>query len=457
MRGIGVFSAADDSALRSVAEEVWAISNVFYFDTDKRALRNADIEIYGNEIVGITPPGTSTAPEHLDGSRFVCMPGLVNGCLLLGGRSSDGEVRAAVQSHGADRSTQLRDALSQAVLSGVTTIGTFTTRTETDVSVVAAVGIRASLYREYMDVWLGPEHQPAVKNVAECLHDYEQTLRQFDSPALTIQPAVGSQLGASTHLLTALHDLVKEKGRRLVIRVDGGFPWTESFRDAYGCSGLALLRSLDVLDENTLIVPTEPISQLDRGHLRKCNTNVVHRAGELGAKAGRQGRTARVDITCRRQVSLAWNRGELPNAADRAGCARRDFAGDVIDLLTWKGAQALQFPETGSLAIGKRADFLLYDRRAFRGACLLTVGCGPILELIADNRPQAVVIDGRWAVREYALATWSACGTLADLSTFDEVSTGQVPNFQGARYEVAEAMSGELPDPERRKSSRSTS
>lgn len=83
---------------------------------------------------------------------------------------------------------------------------------------VAAVGIRASLYREYMDVWLAPEHQPAVKNVAECLHDYEQTLRQFDSPALTIQPAVGSQLGASTHLLTALHDLAKEKGRRLVIR-----------------------------------------------------------------------------------------------------------------------------------------------------------------------------------------------------------------------------------------------
>jgi hypothetical protein len=73
MRGIGVFSAADDSALRSVAEEVWAISNVFYFDTDKRALRNADIEIYGNEIVGITPPGTSTAPTGVLNFAMRCL------------------------------------------------------------------------------------------------------------------------------------------------------------------------------------------------------------------------------------------------------------------------------------------------------------------------------------------------------------------------------------------------
>lgn len=380
------------------ANVVWAISNVLYYDSAERMLRRGDIEILDSEIVGVTSPGTSSATELVDGSGFVCMPGLVNGNLTIGVKPEDGSGNAASVSSGGGRAARLGDILFEAVSSGVTTVGLFSSRVEEDLAVIARIGVRTSLYRAYMDLWLGPEPKPVVRDVAACLCDYANTARRFESTMLMIQPAVASQLAGSTRLLTALHDRARIANRRLVVRVDEGAPWMNSFRDAYGCSGLGLLSGLDILDENTLIVPNAPMSFVDRERFRRCNSHVVHQAAELGAQTGRRANIARADITSRLLASLGWGRGAPPCTVEIKDSARNEFAGEVIDLLTWKGAHALTFPETGKLARGKRADLLLYDGRLIVGNRSSTADCAAILKMICRRKPRGVLINGGWVI-----------------------------------------------------------
>ncbi|WP_156429897.1 amidohydrolase family protein [Burkholderia sp. FL-7-2-10-S1-D7] len=380
-------------------DEVWVISNVLYFDTRERALKRADIEICDNDIVGITAPRTSSASVHIDGSELVCLPGFVNGCVSTGLNREDGDD---------DRAARLDDALSLVVSSGVTTVGMFSGCVEEETAAIAKVGVRANLYREYMDVWLGPEHRPVEMDVLGCLSDFEKTVRRFESSVLAIQPAIGSQLAASTQLITALHDAAKKRHGRWVIRVDGGAPWVESFRDAYGCSGLALLRSLDVVDEHALIVATVPMPSLEWRHLRKCPASVVYPAHEFGAKVGESRDIARIDIAGRAQASLCWERTPLLGFDDLRVCRSPELAGEVIDLLTWKGAKALNFPETGSVAVGKRSDLLLYDRRLLPERIPEPGECAAILDMILRYLPQGVLIDGRWVVRDLDLVRGGA-------------------------------------------------
>ncbi|EIF28499.1 cytosine deaminase-like metal-dependent hydrolase [Burkholderia sp. Ch1-1] len=394
MRGTRLLSKTESREMCVATDEVWAISNVLYFDTRERALKHADIEICDNEIVGITTPGTSSASVHIDGGELVCLPGLVNGCVSTGLNREDGDD---------DRAARLAEALSLAVSSGVTTVGMFSHCAEEEIAAIAKVGVRANLYREYMDVWLGPEYRPVEMNVFECLSDFEKTVRRFESSVLVIQPAIGSQLAASTQLLTALHEVAKKQHRRWVVRVDGGSPWIESFWDAYGCSGLALLRSLDAVDEHTLIVATVPMPSLEWRHLKKCHASVVYPAHEFGANAGGRKDIARIDIAGRAEASLCWGRSPML-AIDHLRASRSpEFAGDVIDLLTWKGAKALKFPETGSLAVGKRSDLLLYDRRLLPGRIPAPGECAAILDMILRYSPQGVLVDGRWVVRDPGL------------------------------------------------------
>ncbi|MCA8060806.1 hypothetical protein [Burkholderia sp. AU38729] len=446
-RGIRLFSAADNPEWGAVIDDVWAISNVLYFDTEHRALQRADIEICDNEIVAITPPTTSSVPTRMNGHGLVCTPGLVNGCLVDG----DGTSEAA---SGVERAARLGDALRQAVMRGVTTVGVFSRRAEADIALITKAGVRASLYREYMDIWLGPEPRAVEHDVAACLRDYDKLMRRFDGALLAIQPAVGSQLAASTQLLTGLHEAAKKRNGRFVIRVDGGAPWAESFRDAYGCSGLALLRSLDVVDAHTLIVPTAQMSPLERSHLRKCHTNVVHDIQELDGRPGRRGEIARTDITGRPRASLHWGAGPLPGPGDLAPARDDDRAGDVIDVLTWKGAQAVQFPETGRVAVGLRADLLLYDLRLLPGQASMRLACADVLDMLVRHAPQGVLVDGRWVVRAPALLTRGPGRRYADPLAFGRIGAEPARAFDALSAVGDASGAGELSDLDREHASR---
>ncbi|WP_323118219.1 amidohydrolase family protein [Burkholderia alba] len=391
-------SATDHAHPDAGAAVASVISNVRYYDSADRMLKRADIEIRDGEIVGIARPGTLSAFEPVDGSAFVCLPGLVNASLSAGAVRRDDSAASTAANAGERRVAQLGDLLLEAVSNGVTTVGMFGFRVEESLAAITRVGVRASLHREYADLWLGPEPGPVGWDTAECLRDYERTARRFDGARLAIQPAVGSQLAASTHLLTGLHALARRIRRRFVVRVDGGAPWSDAFKDAYGCTGLGLLRSLDVLDENTLVVPAAPMSFADREHLRHSPSHVVYPAGEPAEQPGQRGDIARAGIARRTQAALGWGRGAPPGLIGAEGRARNELAGDVIDLLTWKGAQALTFSGTGTLAVGKRADLLLYDGDLIADSGASAAVCTAILDTVCRHRPRGVLIDGRWVV-----------------------------------------------------------
>ncbi|PMS23700.1 hypothetical protein C0Z18_00515 [Trinickia dabaoshanensis] len=156
-------SASDEANLYVPTAVAPVISNVRFYDTADRMLKRADIEIRDGEIVDIAPPGTLSAHEHVDGSGFVCLPGLVNACLAADIARDDEPADAAELRIG-----QLGDILLHAVSTGVTAVGMFGSRVQDCLAAAARVGLRASLYRTYTDLWLGPEPGPVAWNMAEC-------------------------------------------------------------------------------------------------------------------------------------------------------------------------------------------------------------------------------------------------------------------------------------------------
>ncbi|WP_175821202.1 amidohydrolase family protein [Burkholderia sp. BCC0419] len=391
-------SATDKAQLCAVAAVTSVISNVRYYDTADRTLRRGDIEIRDGEIVRIARPGSLGADDRVDGSAFVCLPGLVNAGLPADVVRDEGATSATTADYNERVATVLYDLLLQAVSNGVTTIGMFGTRIKESLAAAIRTGVRVSLYRAYTDLWLGPEPGPAVWDTAACLRDYEQSARRFDGTRFALHPAVGSQLAASTHLLTGLHDFARRHRRRFVVRVDGGIPWADSFRDAYGCTGLGLLHSLDVLDENVLVVPVTPMSFGDRERLRHSASHVVWPARELAGSPAQRGDVARAGITRQMQAALAWDQDALPCLVASDDHARDERAGEIIDLLTWKGAQALTFSETGRIAVGQRADLLLYDGHVLADDGRSATACMAVLDAICRYRPRGVLVDGRWAI-----------------------------------------------------------
>lgn len=304
--------ATDNGHWHTAAAVAPVISNVRYYDTASRMLKRADIEIRDGMIVGIARPGSLAVFERVDGSALLCLPGLVNASLPADLAHDDSSATAMVANDGDRRATRLGDLLLQAVSSGVTTVGMFGARVEESLTVATRVGVRASLYREYTDLWLGPKPGPVVSDTAACLRDYEQTARRFDTTRFVVHPAVGSQLAASTQLLTGLYDLARKNCRRFVVRVDGGTPWAEAFKDAYGCTGLGLLSSLDILDENTLIVPAVPMSFCDRERLRQSPSYIVYPAHEPAGQLAQ-----RDDVACssnmrRMRIALSWQGVHCP-------------------------------------------------------------------------------------------------------------------------------------------------
>ncbi|MDN7587960.1 amidohydrolase family protein [Burkholderia seminalis] len=359
-------------------DDAWGLVNTLVFDSAAHVLRQADVEIVAGEIAAVVPAGASRAPRRIDASGLLCMPGL-----------------AAVFPAAGDASADMLpgDALSHSLARGITLAGCWTADAASDLAHATRAGGRVVLFATLADRWVGPGNGPPIRSIDGCLLEYARAMQAADAAGarVIVAPAIGSQLAASPRLVLALHEAARRRGSRFAVRIDSGGEYAAQFRDAYGCTGVALLRSLDALDSHLLAYPAAPLGSHERSLLRTSGAHVVGATPAQGADA----------------AVLAWSAADAgfdawldahrrERRAASAVWRARDAAAGLVDSLTWKGAHALGLANAGRVATGHCADLLLYDRpRAVRERTA-AFDAAAFLELVAHTRPAAVLVDGAW-------------------------------------------------------------
>ncbi|QTO52547.1 amidohydrolase family protein [Burkholderia latens] len=361
-------------------DDTWALVNALVFDSRAHVLRQADVEIAGGEIVAVVPARASRATRRIDASGLLCAPGLAAMFPTTGDASAD---------------VPCGDALPQSLARGVTLAGCMTADAVSDVARAQRAGGRVVLFTTVADRWVGPGNGPPIRSIDGCMLEYARALHAADAAGarVVVAPAIGSQLAASPRLVLALHEAARRRGSRFAVRIDSGGEYAAQFRDAYGCSGVALLRSLDALDSHVLAYPTAPLGSHERSVLRASGAHVVGATPAQGADA----------------AVLAWPAADAgfdawldarrrERSAASSAWRARDSAAGLVDSLTWKGARALGLANAGRVAAGHCADLLLYERPPAVRERPAAFDAAAFLELVAHARPAAVLVDGEWVL-----------------------------------------------------------
>ncbi|PTB23838.1 hypothetical protein C9I56_37150 [Paraburkholderia caribensis] len=347
-------------------DECWTIEHATYFDGDRHIWQEADIEISSGKIVGLRNPGTSRATIRRDARGLLCLPGLVGASLRAGGAGAN-----------------LYDGFRQALASGFTTVGIFSEDVAHDAQTASAFGIRTVFYHVLRDRWLGRGRRPETMPTDACICRFQQASRCTRSSRVSVLPAIGSQFGASPALLVALHEMAKREAYRLVIRLDAGLDGISDFHDAYGCTGVSLLSNLDVLDQYLLVFPVSSLSRLDWRLMSASSCRIV--ACDLRHwDSMRPHRFAAFD----REFTSRFL--DLEESDDRKSPSEK-----IVDVLTWKGAESLALDNLGKIAIGQRADLLLYADSTENALHCHQSASDLFIQCVARHRPLAAYVDGR--------------------------------------------------------------
>ncbi|AGK46108.1 amidohydrolase family protein [Burkholderia thailandensis MSMB121] len=394
-------------------------AGIEYLDPGTCRLATADIRVKDGRFHSIRPAG-APRPDGVataDGTGRVMFPGLVNAHLhpskeLYGDLHDFSPIQTVLDSvHKNNRlesaQTQYAAALysiMRNVRSGVTSVGVFTSRFETDADACKAVGVRASVQFCQSDQWLGGGSKPSAYGIDEIIRRYERSVDTHATPLIDLQPATASELSASDDLIRQLHGLAKARGKTFSMHVHEGRTQVKSFRDAHGISAIRHLGGLGVLDEHLTLVHASSVDDDDVAEIRRSRANLVHcpiSNSFVGAGRMPVRRFAGVrHMGLGTDAAMVNPENRLTN--DAMFClyhhGEHDLddklsAAEVLGMLTASGGESIGLRGIGAIRAGRRADFIVFRRDRLTEA----YGNSPIshLRLLRNENPDQVFVDGR--------------------------------------------------------------
>ncbi|MDR6903559.1 amidohydrolase family protein [Rhizobium miluonense] len=406
----------------------FVIQSTEYFDLDRACFRLADIEIEGDVIVGIHPPGSASARHVVDGRKLLCTPGLVNAHLhpskeLYRGLYPPGsasEMLDVVHRNNrseseADQASASMFALSQSILQGVTSVGIFTSRAKVDARQAQKSGLRAAVFFSQNDLWAGGGEIPETHKLDGILKQFDDVFDVFDDARISINPATASEFSSSDELLKVLHHIAMKTGRRFSLHIQEGAERVGAFIKTHGESGIARLSRVGVLDRFTTVVHASALTESDVRLLQAHPVGIVHcpisnaftSAGKMPLRA--LVREHDVGIGTDSAMINPINRIAFEAAfAMHHHDASEDAARDIIEMLTIKGARSINIQNSGKIEPGMQADFCLFEGSPYKSPDHSI----HFLELFLFGRPKSVFVAGKKVVNDYRLAT----GTEYDIS-----------------------------------------
>lgn len=410
-------------------------------DPQRRVLRDSSVAIADGQIAAIGKTSeivvSDRTAERLGGSRFVVVPGLVDGHVHITGEpltkglapddvSLDDWVKHwmgplyAAHNEDEERVSTLL-AVAERVRNGTTTFleaGTVS-HLEAVVAAINEVGARARVGRWVWDLPPEPAVYRRSTGDAIAVLEAELAITPVDGSRVRVWPNLLGRNTCSDDLWRAAKELADSHGAGVGFHLSPTAADPEESIARYGKRPLERLADLGVLGPNATMTHAIWLDDRELELLRQSGSNVVHcpmTALKLAYGASGAGRmpemvTAGVTVALGTDGANAANSGDLYRAVYLAAGLFKDARVDpsmmgahtALELATIGGARALLMEdEVGSIEVGKRADLVLHDRATLEWSPLVDV----VSQLVyaTDGRSvHTVLIDGEVVVDDHHL------------------------------------------------------
>ncbi|MEX0665125.1 MAG: amidohydrolase [Acidimicrobiia bacterium] len=411
---------------------------------ERDVITDGAVAVQGSEIVAVGKTADVesdwTASEHIDGSRFVVVPGMVNTHIHITGEPltrgyvpDDTSFEENVfqwlcplyAAHTEkDEATSALLAAAEMLKSGTTSFLEAGTVWFVDavVDALEEIGIRARIGRWAWD--LPPEPAKYSQTTDEAIANIEGVLERHRSHADGRIQAWAMLIGHTTctdTLWRAAKQLADQHATGLNFHMSPAAMDPEGFLETFGERPMMHLERLGVLDERTMLVHCVHVDDEEVEILAQRRCNVAHcpttalKVAYGVTQIGKMPEMARagVNLCIGTDGNNASNYSDLMRAtylvAGLFKDARRDPtvfpAEQAFEMATIGGARGiLAQDELGSIEVGKKADLVLHDRDRPEWTPLLNIANQ--LVYAADGRSvHTVFVDGRRVVDNYQLTT----------------------------------------------------
>ncbi|WP_162878199.1 amidohydrolase family protein [Trinickia diaoshuihuensis] len=328
----------------------WALKNVTYFDHSTHRFVAGDLEIDGDRIGALRPPGTSMLGSAVDARPFVCTPGLVRTHADFG---------------------DVAHASGQWLRAGITTVGT-SCATARQCVVAARQAPQRVVARLTLNEFARARcrgHRPDARAGApelRALARIDTLMRRHGGRlALAVRCAA---IGSAFELVYA-YNLAAAAGLALGFEFADSPDSARAFRERFYSSETELLSFLQLLHHGTTVWG---LSQLTRH-----DVDLLVRSGARRLDASPIGTSTETAFPGSRLSALA---GRSATSAEGA-----------VDAATIDAAGVLGQTDCGRISEGMQADLCLF--RAPHGS-MLGADSAAFVQLYDSSEPLAVIVAG---------------------------------------------------------------
>jgi cytosine/adenosine deaminase-related metal-dependent hydrolase len=253
----------------------------------------------------------------------------------------------------------------------------------------------------------------AIKRIEEIIRKYDHRLN--DRVRAWAMPF--SALNCSPELLSAAKRLADQYGTGMTLHHTIRPNVRKMFQEKYGKLPTEFLEDIGALGPNVLLAHVMGLDEREIECLARTHTNVVMCPSNVLKQAGGIKDNGKMPEMLARGVNVALgsdsvnssNHLDIVRSMNLAACIYKDARQDTkmvpaekaIEMGTLMGARAFGLgSELGSIEVGKKADFVLFDTRRPEWRSLFN----PVNNLVysADGRSvHTVIVDGRVVIENY--------------------------------------------------------
>lgn len=360
---------------------------------DGHLQESAYLAVLDGAIAGIGAmadlPARPGAERIIDAAGNLLMPGLINchghgAMTLFRGLADDLPLMTWLTEHIFPAEARLVEAemvywcsklaAAEMIMGGTTTVADAYFHEEAAAKAFCEAGLRAVAAQGIID-FPAPGVPDPAQNIAAAA-DFLSAW-QGKNPLLTPALFCHSPYTCRPETLQRAKGLAREAGSLFFIHLAETREEAAQLKMQHGCTPVALLQALGVLDENTICVHCIWLEEGDIGLLRESGAKVVtcpESAMKLGAGIAPLGELLAAGVEVGLGTDGCASNNDLDLFQEMASCARlhkvaaldptRLPAAALLGMATGAGAGVLGLAgQTGRLAVGLRADCIIIDGR----------------------------------------------------------------------------------------------
>jgi 5-methylthioadenosine/S-adenosylhomocysteine deaminase len=410
------------------------------------------VAVRGDRIAAVGPEHRFThwqAEETVDAGGDLVMPGLINAhthlpMSLFRGLADDLPLEQWLQEHIFPAEARFitprtvpvstRLAVAEMLLSGTTCCCDGYFLEDIVAETVARAGMRAVLAQGVIDF-----PAPGVPDPSRAIEAAGEYVQRWQERTALIHPSIfcHAPYTCSAETLRAAKAAARQLGVRFQIHVAETQSEERQRRQTSGCSSVAYLHSLGLLDKGTLLVHAVWVDAADIALITQSGASVVHcpesnmklasgvapipdmlQAG-IPVGLGTDGCASNNDLDMLGEMDSASKLHKVqrldPTVMDAAG---------VVRMATCEGARALGLDHLiGSLEVGKQADLIIVDVHQPHASPLYRA-YSHLVYAARGGDVRDVMIAGRWVVRERKLKTLDRTAVLREAAALGKEIAG---------------------------------